>query len=237
MSLRIVTENKLIFSSLSLFYKHFSLRASIESILFIRLHCFHFRWNLKTFQFSEKGDDKLTISFSAGIRFLGVLRGLQGKHQCQAEPKTKSTILLLGFVKNETGFSITRADAVRKIASYPFLVFFIIFMTGLKKVKWDRHSILIINFLGFIAIARHLNANGGCSRSGKGDWHFIGCKDEKVALTLTHSHWNLSIFVFNYLSFNIIYAMKKCQENGWVLEHLNPKQELSIWIEKDVVCS
>ena len=28
--------------------------------------------------------------------------------------------------------------------------------------------------------------------------------------------------------------MKKCQENGWVLEHLNSEQELSIWIEKDV---
>lgn len=99
-------------------------------------------------------------------------------------------------------------------------------MTGLKKVKWDRHSILIINFLGFIAIARHLNVNGGCSRSGKGDCNFIGCKDEKVALTLSHSPHslkNLSIFGFNYLSFNIIYAMKKCQENGWVLEHLNSK--------------
>ena len=47
------------------------------------------------------------------------------------------------------------------------MVFFMIFMTGLKKVKWDRHSISIINFLGFIAIARHLNVNGGCSRSGK----------------------------------------------------------------------
>lgn len=107
-------------------------------------------------------------------------------------------------------------------------------MTGLKKVKWDRHSILIINFLGFIAIARHLNVNGGCSRSGKGDCNFIGCKDEKVALTLSHWLWNLSIFVFNYLSFHIIYAMKKCQENGWVLEHLNLEQELSIRIEKDV---
>ena len=28
--------------------------------------------------------------------------------------------------------------------------------------------------------------------------------------------------------------MKKCQENGWALEHLNSEQELSIWIEKDV---
>ena len=28
--------------------------------------------------------------------------------------------------------------------------------------------------------------------------------------------------------------MKKCQENGWVLEHLNSEQELSIWIEKYV---
>ena len=58
-----------------------------------------------------------------------------------------------------------------------------------------------------------------------------------MALTLSHSpHWlrNLSIFEFNYLSFNIIYAMKKCQENVWVLEHLNSEQELSIKIEKDV---
>ena len=28
--------------------------------------------------------------------------------------------------------------------------------------------------------------------------------------------------------------MKKCQENVWVLEHLNSEQELSIKIEKDV---
>ncbi len=206
MSLRIVTENKLLWVNISLFYKHLFLRASIKAFLFIRLYCFHFLWNLKSFQFSEKGDDKLTISFSTGIRFLGVLLSLLGKHQCQPEHQTKSTILLLGFAKKIELDSASRKmmQYKRKIASYPFLVFFIIFMTGLKKVKWDRHSILIINFLGFIAIARHLNVNGGCSRSGKGDCNFIGCKDEKVALTLSHSPHslkNLSMFGFNYPEF------------------------------------
>ena len=54
MSLRIVTENKLIFVSLSLFYKHFSLRASIESIFVHQTSLFSF--SVKSENFSVLGE-------------------------------------------------------------------------------------------------------------------------------------------------------------------------------------
>ena len=72
---------------------------SIESIFVHQTSLFSFSVKSENFLFLGGGGDKLTISFSTGIRFLGFLRGLLGKRQCQPEPQTKSTILLLGFVK------------------------------------------------------------------------------------------------------------------------------------------